>query len=429
MCSLRKRCTTFISLMIAVLAISALQIRAAYAQSRPDRSTSWVATWTASLDDEWEPRPTFENQTIRMTAHVSAGGDKLRVQFSSLPSDGPVEIRRASVALSAGGAKVVPHSLYRLTFEGERSLHLKAGDRVWSDPVDMDVPNQADVVVTIYIARPSPPAAYHGTGWQTSYISPPGDYTMVEDMPVADQNDSSYYQYYWPSWYWLTGIEVRTRGNAGAIVTFGDSITEGYNSSWDANMRYPDTLGRLLLAHFGGQPVFSVVNAGISGNRVLNQFAGPSMLDRLDRDVLSQRGVTHVVFLGGINDLDYPIVFGAPTVVNTDQIIEGYKEIIARVHARHIKIIGGTLLPVNGSVYGPPTCPDTEAQRQILNAWIRTSGAFDAVADFDAVLRDPIDPTALIVSLQSGDLLHPNDAGYAVMAQTAENAILSLPCK
>ena len=282
----------------------------------------------------------------------------------------------------------------------------------YSDPVALSVPDEADLAVSLYVAGETLPATMHLHALQTSYISPGGDHTDVADMPVADATIS---------WFWLSGVEVRAPADTGVVVTFGDSITDGAESTVGGNAAYPAVLAHRLLAYGGDGPETAVLNEGIGGNRVLSDFIGPNAQARLDRDVLAQTGVTHVLFLEGINDIGIPELGGSPGAA-ADALIAGYKQIIERVHARGLKIVGGTLLPYEGAIYYASRGEET---RDAVNAWVRTSQAFDAIVDFDEALRDPAHPGRMLPRYDSGDHLHPGDAGYAAMAEAAERVLLA----
>jgi lysophospholipase L1-like esterase len=283
-----------------------------------------------------------------------------------------------------------------------------------SDPVELTVADEADLAVSLYVAQNTEVTTLHDLAWQTSFISEPGDFTDVADMPVGGTITS---------WYWLTGVEVWAHRNTHAAVTLGDSITEGCCSLLftDANVRYPDELARRLLARYPGEPRVAVLNSGISGNRVLLDIIGPNAQARLDRDVLTQSGVTHVILLEGVNDLGLPFFIGGPEV-SADEIIAGYKQIIERLHAKGLKILVGTILPFKAFAYWSAA---REVEREAVNEWIRTSNMHDGVVDFDQVIRDPNDPQRMLPAFDSGDNLHPSAAGYAAMGAEAEKALLA----
>jgi len=288
-----------------------------------------------------------------------------------------------------------------------------------SDAVELHIHPQSDLAVSLFVPNPSLGTTQLTLAHQTSYISPPGDFTGQSSMPVASTTTS---------WFWLTGIEVLRSDSSRAVVAFGDSITEGFNSTTDANHRWPDFLARRLLAHPGTRDV-GVLNEAISGNRVLNDEIGPNAQKRIDRDALTQGGLTYVILLEATNDLGFsqiPSGVFPPTValtnVSADDIIAGDKQFILRVHQQGAKIYGGTILPFEGASYWDAAA---EMKRQTINAWIRTSGMFDAVIDFDAVIRDPSAPSHILAAFDSGDHLHPNDAGYAAMGNSIDLALFA----
>ena len=384
----------------------------AFAGSAGAQSAKWVGTWATS---PVEPGAPFADQTLRQIVYVSIGGEQLRVRFSNLFGEGPLEIAAASVGAPAADAALVPGTLVPLTFGGQPSVTIAAGARALSDPVDFDLAGASTLAVSLYVAGPTVTATVHSRSHQTNYISPPGDYTAAEVMPVATTETS---------WFWLSGVEVFAHPNTEAVVTAGDSITEGFASTLDANARYPDELARRLLARNPGKPQMAVLNAGISGNRILSDTFGPNGQSRFDRDVLTQSGATRVILLEGINDLGLGSSFFPPPV-SAEQIIAGYKQVITRAQAQGLKIHLGTITPCKGFEQSVPGywSPAVEAERQAVNAWVRSTDMHDGFIDFDAALRDPADPEQLLPVYDSGDFLHPNDAGYARMAEEAEKVL------
>lgn len=376
----------------------------------------WVGTWSTSPVSEGQA---FQNQTLRQIVHISIGGNWLRVRFSNRFGTVPLVIDAASIGIQDVGAAVVPGSLRELTFGGEASVAIAAGAKVLSDPVELTVADEADLAVSLYVSENNTEGSTrHDLAWQTSYISPDasGDFTDEVDMPVGTTTTS---------WFWLTGVEVLAHRNTHAVVTLGDSITEGCCNfaNVDTNTRYPDELARRLLATYPGEVRVAVLNEGISGNRILNDFIGPNAQVRLDPDVLTQSGVTHVILLEGINDIGFS-VFLPEQNVSAEDIIAGYKQIIERVHAMGLKILVGTILPYYEAGYFTPV---GEVKRQAVNTWIRMSNMHDGVIDFDEVMRDPSDPQpfpSLLPAYDSGDNLHPSIAGYAAMAEAVDLKLL-----
>ena len=360
------------------------------------------------------PRPpppaTAQNQTLRQIVHTSIGGAKVRVVLSNVFGTAPLEIGAAAIALQSDAAAVDPASIRKLTFGGQPKGIVLAGATLVSDPVEITLAPLATLAIDLYIPGDigigASPVTTHNGASQTSYISTVGDHSGEVSLPV----DRSF-----GSWLALARVEVAAPESARAVVTFGDSITDGARSTVDANARWPDELARRLGAQKKGQ--VAVLNAGISGNRVLGDGAGYSALARFDKDVLMQTGVTHVIVLEGINDIGVARANASPTAAD---LIAGHRQLIERAHARGLKIYGATLTPFEGAAY---YTPEGEAKRQALNNWIRTGGEYDGVIDFDSVARDPASPSKFATAVDSGDHLHPGDAGYKAMGDAVELAL------
>jgi len=360
------------------------------------------------------PRPpppaTVQNQTLREIVHTSIGGDKVRVVLSNVFGTAPLEIGSAAIALQTNGPAVEPASIKKLTFNGQPKATVLAGATLVSDPVDMKLAPLASLAIDLYvpgdIGLGASPATTHNGASQTSYISTLGDHAGEVSLPVDKP---------FGAWLALARVEVAVPAGTRAVVTFGDSITDGARSTVDANARWPDELARRLVAQRKGE--VAVLNAGISGNRVLGDGAGYSALARFDKDVLLQTGVTHVIVLEGINDIGLARANASPSA---DDLIAAHRQLIARAHARGLKIYGATLTPFEGALY---YTPEGEAKRQALNKWIRTSGEYDGVIDFDKVARDPASPAKFATAVDSGDHLHPSDAGYKAMGDAIDLAL------
>jgi lysophospholipase L1-like esterase len=303
-----------------------------------------------------------------------------------------------------------------VSFGGSASVRIPAGEQVLSDPVAMQVSAQQELAVSIYVPGRTGVATLHSDALQLNWVSAAGDHAS-EAGPGAFAIPAR-------SWYYLSGLDVRSSGAAGTVVALGDSITDGVNSSVGGNDRWPNDLARRLGAVAG--PTLSVADEGIGGNRLLtaSRCCGASAQARFARDALDQPGVRDVIVLEGINDIGLSV---GPRHLDAGltpaRIIAGYRDLIAQAHARGVRIFGATLLPYHGAGYYSPA---GEAIREAVNAWIRTSGAFDGVIDFDAVMRDPANPLRLNPAYDSGDHLHPNDAGYQAMAD-AINLDMLLP--
>ncbi len=403
---LRRR--TLPGVVAGLLALVGIALAPLVVAHDRDDSGHWVGTWSAS--PQGVPGPIQINgQTVRQIVHTSIGGERVRVRFSNAYGSSPLVIGSAHVALSTGGASIAPASDRVLKFNGSPTISIPAGALAVSDPVKLDVPALGDLAVSIYLPGNVAAATQHSLGRQTNHISVPGDFTGATSL--AGTTSESYY--------FLSGVEVRASKKTRAIVTLGDSITDGFAASVDANRRWPNRLAERLQASHGKSRL-AVLNAGISGNRVLHDFIGTNALARLDRDALVQTGAKYLIVLEGINDIGIPGLFGLPAEqVSADQIIQGHQQIIARARALGLKVYGGTLTPFEGFFPGYYTAAG-EAKRQAVNHWIRTSKGYDAVIDFDKVVRDPGNPTRFLPAYDSGDHLHPGDAGYRAMAESID---------
>ena len=389
----------------------------------------WIETWTASPQPVWDPDffapvnipRSLRNQTIRQVARVSLGGNRVRVELSNVYGKDAMVIGTAHVALAGTGVAVTPGSDRVLTFGGRPSITVPPGAEVLSDPVDLPVAPLGSVAVSLFLPAITPTTTWHNDARQTAYISGEGDFSGEPGFQPAQTIQSRIF---------LSGIMVDAAPGTRSVVMFGDSITDGDGSTPDANHRWPDVLAERL--NKAGAKV-AVLNEGISGARVLRDRMGDNALARFDRDVLSHPHADTVVLMMGINDIGWPdtllVPKGEPAPAAED-IIAGYRQLIARAHTHHMRIIGATLTPFEDTFHGKPLygyySEAKEAKRQAVNQWIRTSGAFDGVIDFDAATRDPANPRHIRADFDSGDHLHPQDTGYKAMAESVDLGLLDV---
>ncbi|UNO40453.1 SGNH/GDSL hydrolase family protein [Streptomyces sp. MST-110588] len=397
----------------------------------------WRGGWAAApqspsdLIPNWAVKG-FERQTVRQVVRVSTGGSRARIELSNRYGRTPLTITGATLARTDKGAAVKEGSVRELRFGHRRSVTIPAGGEVRSDGIPMKVKALESLTVTLYVAGPTGPATYHALASATSYRAA-GDHRA--DTAAGAFTETS------QSWYFLSGVEVSGSqephrgtgrepyrgggrdayrgGGRDAVVAFGDSITDGYASTVDADNRYPDELAERFVA--AGRPR-SVLNQGISGNQLTtdSSWAGEKGVTRFRHDVLGEPRVGTVIVMEGINDIGMSGWKDAPTPtpdVSVQQLINGQRDVIRQAHAKGVKVIGATLTPFKGAMYYSER---GEAKRDALNHWIRTSGEFDAVVDMDRELADPADPDRLAPAYDSGDHLHPNDAGYHAMAEAID---------
>ena len=397
-----------------VLSSMGLLVGVACAEA-PSAGAAWVSTWTAAPQP---PMPGalghYDAQSLRLIVHVSASGLQARIRLSNLYGNTPLTIGAAHIALRTRGADIDPASDRALTFGGRTSTVVPAHATALSDPVRLAIPALADVAVSLYLPKAVDATTVHVLAQQTSFVSTVGDVTAATHFPIARRTSM------WPL---LTGVDVLPSSATFAVVAFGDSMVDGDGSTVDANQRWPDALAARL--QDAGQNV-AVLNAGLIGNRLLHgspvqspfgAALGEAGLARLDRDALDQPGVKVVIVRIGNNDLGFMQVLAPPSEsVDANDLIAGYRRLIVMAHQHGLGIIGTTLPPFENAAIPGYFTPAKDAMRQQVNAWIRGGGAFDAVLDFDRILRDPSHPARLLPAYDSGDHLHPNDAGYRAVA-------------
>ncbi|MEY2935580.1 MAG: hypothetical protein RL033_6329 [Pseudomonadota bacterium] len=360
----------------------------------------------------------FDDQTVRQVVQLSAGGSRVRVQLSNLFGTTPLVIGAAHVALSAGGDTVLPDSDRTLTFDGNSTVVIPAGETRQSDAAVLRVSALAELAVSLYLPEQTEPATFHAFGNQTAFISGAGDVSDSGDFPTAETSTARYY---------LTYVEVLPAQRLNALVALGDSITDGGESTLDANHRWTDFLARRLDAQppTHRQPHVAVLNQGIGCGRLLRDFCGPSALSRFDRDVLDVTGVTHVVLATGFVDIFFPTAAGTPDeIVSAEEVIAGLRELARRAHRQGLEVFAATQTPYEGTTFANAFTPENEVKRQAVNRWIRSTRALDGVFDFDAAARDPARPTQLLAQFASVDRLHLSDAGYEALAASIDLSLL-----
>jgi lysophospholipase L1-like esterase len=382
------------------------------AQPDPAGVASWLGSWAASQQIP-EPQNSLapddlRDATLRQLVHLSVGGLALRVHLSNAFGTAPLRLSSVHIArpVSTSSAAIDPLSDKALTFHGARDVTIPAGAEFLSDPLEYPVAPLSNLAVSIHFGDPPAQQTGHPGSRATSYLIH-GDLVSAPDLAGAKKV---------AHWYQLSGVDVSAGTAAAAIVALGDSITDGHGATTDGNDRWTDALARRLQA---ASPNLSVLNEGIGGNHLLTDGNGPNALARFDRDVLAQTGVRYLIVLEGVNDLGGLTreheVSPADHAAFVQRILSVYEQIVTRAHAHGITAIGATILPYKGSGYYHPG-PANEEDRKAVNDWIRAPGRFDAVVDFDRVLRDPAQPDRMLPAYDSGDHLHPSPAGYAAMA-------------
>jgi lysophospholipase L1-like esterase len=387
----------------------------------------WVGTWAcAPLHPDRAINQAKEREekrsdsvgggiTIREVARISLGGDTLRVRLSNLDGTGPLVIGAAEIARSLHDSAILPGSSHHLTFRGQASVTIPAGALVISDPVWFSVPAISDLAVSLYLSSAPEFVTEHQLASASSFHAH-GDVVLAPRFESPEVVTT---------WEFLNGIDVFEPDEDSAIITIGDSITDGAYSTANANQRWPDELARRLQADKKYRR-FSVLNEAISGNKVLLDRAGPNALARFDRDVLAQSGARYLIVLEGINDIGH-IQTDPDDRMTASDLIFALDQMISRAHAHGIAVIGGTLTPYRG--FTRYYSAQGEAIRIAVNQWIRSSGTFDGVIDFDAAVRDPSHPDMFLPAYDHGDHLHPNDAGYRAMGDFINLGVFSFKPK
>lgn len=418
------RLLTILLLAASLIGSAVVLAKSKAAEKHPPQH--WSATWaTASKVPVagFDPAPpVINNVTLRQVVRISEGGETIRVRLTNELGHTPLNIGEAHVAIREAGSAIDAASNQALTFGGQSEIAIAAGARVVSDPVWMAIPDLTDLSISIYlpddVSGSGSPLTQHVRALQSNYIAL-GNQSGAEDFGVSDTTTA---------WHFLSAVDVANRRPIPVIAVLGDSITDGDqlaapNEPVDLNERYSNFLSQAIISE---QRAAGVINLGISGNQVTNTFLGEKPGARFSRDVLAQTGVTHVIFIAGINDIGLPVLLsamGIPTPeVSAAQIIAGHQHVVARVKAAGLVAVGGTLSPAGSSSSPGYSGGIAEGKRQAVNEWIRSSGAYDIVVDFDEALRDPVDPTIMRAGL-TADGLHPNAKGYRIMADVTLEAM------
>jgi len=396
----------------------------------------WVGTWASSplLDakaknaEELLTTGTQSGATLREVVHVSIGGDTVRVRFSNLYGNSPLVIGAVEIAQPVKGVftsgpnsvvfpvsvAIVPGTNKAVTFNGQPSVSIPPGALVVSDPTSFKLAALSDLTVSFFLPNPTGPVTEHQLGNSTSsHVTG----NVVSSASLESPATAT-------SWYYLNGVDTLAPADAGAVITIGDSITDGAKSTIDTNQRWPDELARRLQADPKYRSL-SVLNEGISGNKILLDGAGPSALARFDRDVLAQNGAKYLLILEGINDIGR--LHGTPDAgLTAADLISALNQMVVRAHGHGIAVIGCTLTPYHGAGY---YTENGEAIRKAVNEWIRTGGVLDGFVDFEAAVRDPNHPDTFLPTVDPGDHLHPNDAGYKAMGDAIALKLFTLKPK
>ncbi|MGK3988834.1 SGNH/GDSL hydrolase family protein [Sorangium sp. So ce136] len=376
----------------------------------------WTAAWGTTMQGADSPFPdlaprSFSDETVRQRIVVTASGDQVRLRLSNLFGTQPLELAEVHVAKETSPFVAAPGTDRQVHFSGEPSASIPPASEAVSDGVDLAVSPGDRLIVSIYSAAASEPATWHPFALTTHAVAE-GNQAASETLTSPTDITSTY---------WLAGVDVESAEPRKVVVTFGDSITDGTSSTMDAGKRYSDRLFARLQADPETR-MFAVVNQGLGGNRLLRDGVGPSAVSRFERDVLGTPGVTHVIVLIGINDIGMPGFLGGAEKATAEQMIDGLESLADKARAKGVKAFVGTLTPFE-EAFPPYYTPEGEAMRQEVNTWIRGNTSYDGVVDFEAAVRDPEQPTKILASFDSGDHLHPNDAGYEAMASAVPLSI------
>jgi lysophospholipase L1-like esterase len=386
-------------------------------------TNAWIATWATSpqsgTPNPREPLLSIDNQTVRERVRVSIGGSQIRLRFSNEFGSSPLLIGAVTVAIPTDVSSIKEESIQNVTFEGVNSTAIPAGAPVLSDPINFPLKPGTEISISIYFPKRLATPTLHAFAFKHAVVSQHGNFTHEKKIDPAALSTASIS---------VAAVLVPAQASDRLVVAFGDSITDGDGSTVEADNNWPDNLIRRISNEPTG-PALAVVNEGIVGNRLLrsSDVFGINALARFDRDALVLAGVSHIVLLEGINDIgfagakmDGQYLADPAETPSAQDIINAYRQLISRAHARGVKVIGATITPCEGAAIPGYYSETKESLRGMVNKWIRNGGAFDGIIDFDATLRDPNHPTRLLPKFASKDHLHPNDAGYKAMADSID---------
>ena len=399
----------FRSFFSAICILAVLLSSCSTLNSNSHSAKKWVGTWSTAPQlvepGNVPPAPGLTNNSLRQIVRVSIGSDSLRIRFSNAFSTSAVTLKAVKIAVSTGGNTIDAATSKDLKFSGKTEVTMNLGAMITSDPIAFDLKSRMDLAITIYFAETCPNITGHPGSRTTSYMLA-GNSTSVNDFTGSVPTDH---------WYIINGIEVKAPKSAGAVAILGNSITDGRGSGTNKQNRWPDIFSERLLKNAATQQV-GVLNLGIGGNCVLKNCLGPSGVSRFGRDILKQQGIRWFIIAEGINDIGQ-----IPDLVTANKIaqdlIAAYKQMIVDAHAQGIKVYGATIMPFKKSFYDAEY---RQTARTTVNEWIRTSGSFDAVIDFDKAMRDPNDTLTILPTAHTGDFLHPNEAGYIMMGEAVD---------
>lgn len=401
---------------LVVLLVAVVLQSCFFSKSGFSENSNWVGTWSTAPQlvepHNMPPQPGLSDNTIRQIVQVSIGGEILRFKFSNAFSNSPVEIKSVAIAESTENSSINILTQEILKFNNNQNATINPGEELFSDPVKFKLKPGSKLAITIYFGKTAPDVTGHPGSRTTSYILA-GNNIESADFSDAIKTDH---------WYSISGIDVLTRKDSKAIAVLGNSITDGRGSGTNMQNRWPDILAGRLLKNEKTSNI-GVLNLGIGGNCVLRGGLGPTALERFDRDILSQSSVQWLIILEGINDIG---------TINSEneaesiakELISAYDEMIKKAHEKNILVYGATILPFAKSFYDTP---HRQKSRDIVNEWIRNSGRFDAVIDFDEIMRNPNDEKTILPDMHDGDFLHPNEAGYRRMGEGVELKLFEAP--